>query len=118
MASPDKLPLVQRSLRRLAGDLTAKDRVARESFVEGGVNRVIVATDGDFNVGMTSHDALLRHIETERESGVFLPVLGVCTGINDDTMEMLADRGNGNYSYLGSLQEARRCWWRKPARRW
>ncbi len=82
---------------------------AREHFRDGAVNRVILATDGDFNVGLTSETALTQLIERERESGVFLSVLGVGTGnLQDATMEMLADKGNGNYSYLDSLQEARR----------
>ena len=82
---------------------------AREHFIRGGINRVILATDGDFNVGVTSQDALVSLIETERESGVFLSVLGVGTGnLKDSTMEKLADKGNGNYAYLDSLQEARR----------
>jgi Ca-activated chloride channel homolog len=84
-------------------------RLAREQFIRGGVNRVILATDGDFNVGITSHDALIRLIEHERASGVFLSVLGVGTGnLKDSVMEQLADKGNGNYSYLDSLQEARK----------
>jgi Ca-activated chloride channel family protein len=84
-------------------------QIAREQFVKEGVNRVILATDGDFNVGVTSHDELLRLIEDERRSGVFLSVLGVGAGnIQDDRMEMLADKGNGNYAYLDSLQEARK----------
>ena len=83
--------------------------VARRQFVRGGVNRVILATDGDFNVGVTSQDELIRLIEHERESGVFLSVLGVGTGnLKDSTMEKLADKGNGNYAYLDSLQEARK----------
>jgi Ca-activated chloride channel family protein len=84
-------------------------RVARQAFIPGGVNRVIVATDGDFNVGITSQRDLLALIERERESGVFLSVFGVGRGnLQDRTMEMLADRGNGHYAYLDSLQEARR----------
>jgi Ca-activated chloride channel family protein len=84
-------------------------RIASQSFIKGGVNRVILATDGDFNVGVTSQSELLQLIERERQSGVFLSVLGVGSGnLKDATMEMLADRGNGNYSYLDSLQEARR----------
>ncbi len=75
----------------------------------GGVNRVILATDGDFNVGITSQGDLLRLIERERESGVFLSVFGVGSGnLKDATMEMLADKGNGHYAYLDSMQEARR----------
>ena len=83
-------------------------RVAREQFISGGVNRVVLATDGDFNVGVTSQDELVRLIEEQRSSGVFLSVLGVGTGnLKDSTMEKLADKGNGNYAYLDSLQEAR-----------
>ena len=68
----------------------------------------MLATDGDF-VGVTSHDELIRLIETERASGVFLSVLGFGTGnLKDSTLEKLADKGNGNYSYLDSLHEARK----------
>jgi Ca-activated chloride channel family protein len=84
-------------------------QVARDNFLRDGVNRVILATDGDFNVGVTSQDELTRLIERERESGVFLSVLGVGEGnLKDSTMEMLADKGNGNYSYLDSIHEARK----------
>jgi Ca-activated chloride channel family protein len=84
-------------------------RVAREAFVPGGVNRVVLATDGDFNVGIVGQSDLTRLIERERESGVFLSVMGVGSGnLKDATMERLADRGNGHYAYLDSLQEARR----------
>ncbi len=84
-------------------------RIAQEHFVRGGINRVILATDGDFNVGVTSEGELVRLIEKKRESGIFLSVLGVGTGnLKDATMEKLANRGNGNYAYLDSLQEARK----------
>ena len=84
-------------------------RTARKQFDENGVNRVILVTDGDFNVGLTSEDQLVRLIERERKSGVFLSVMGVGTGNLDDvTMEALADHGNGNYAYLDSLKEARK----------
>jgi Ca-activated chloride channel family protein len=83
--------------------------IAASGFVKGGVNRVILATDGDFNVGVTSQGELIRLIEQERERGIFLSVLGVGTdNLKDSTMEKLADRGNGNYAYLDSLLEARR----------
>ena len=83
--------------------------IAQQHFVKGGINRVILATDGDFNVGVTSMNDLTRLIEERRASGVFLSVLGVGTGnLKDSTMERLADKGNGNYSYLDSLTEARR----------
>lgn len=92
-----------------ASGLIIAYRTAREAFVPGGINRVILATDGDFNVGMTSQQELQRLIERERESGVFLSVFGVGSGnLKDATMEMLADKGNGHYAYLDSLQEARR----------
>ena len=84
--------------------------IAQRSFISKGINRVILATDGDFNVGVTSQGELIRLIEEKREKGVFLSVLGVGTGnLKDSTMEKLADRGNGNYSYLDSLHEARRA---------
>ena len=84
-------------------------QVARSNFIVGGVNRVILATDGDFNVGVTNQSELVSLIERERESGVFLSVLGVGTGnLKDSTMEKLADKGNGNYSYLDTLREARK----------
>jgi Ca-activated chloride channel family protein len=83
--------------------------VAEREFVKGGINRVILATDGDFNVGVTSQGDLLRLIEEKKQSGIFLSVLGVGTGnLKDQTMEMLADKGNGHYAYLDSLYEARR----------
>ena len=89
--------------------ITLAYRIAREQFIKGGINRVILATDGDFNVGVTSQGDLTRLIEQEREAGVFLSVLGVGTGnLKDSTMEKLADRGNGNYAYLDSLHEARK----------
>jgi Ca-activated chloride channel family protein len=92
-----------------AAGITLAYRVARDNFIRGGVNRVVLATDGDFNVGVTSQDELIRLIEEQRASGVFLSVLGVGTGnLKDSTMEKLADKGNGNYSYLDSLHEARK----------
>ena len=82
---------------------------ARENFVKGGINRVILATDGDFNVGVSSRGALERLIEEEREGGVFLTVLGLGTGnLKDSQMEALADKGNGNYAYIDSIHEARK----------
>ncbi|MCB2406413.1 YfbK domain-containing protein [Hymenobacter lucidus] len=84
-------------------------QVAREQFQKEGNNRVILATDGDFNVGESSDDAMERLITEERESGVFLTVLGVGQGnLQDSKMERLADKGNGNYAYLDNLDEARR----------
>ena len=83
--------------------------IASQAFLKEGINRVILATDGDFNVGVTSQGELIRLIEEKREKGIFLSVLGVGTGnLKDSTMEKLADKGNGNYAYLDSLHEARR----------
>ncbi len=81
--------------------------VAQRNFVKGGINRVILATDGDFNVGPSSEGELVRIIEQKRKSGVFLTVLGFGTGnLQDSRMEQLADKGNGNYAYIDSLDEA------------
>jgi Ca-activated chloride channel homolog len=81
--------------------------VAQKQFVQGGVNRVLLATDGDFNVGTTSQGELLRLIEQERTSGVYLTVLGFGMGnYKDSTLEKLADNGNGNYAYIDNEREA------------
>jgi Ca-activated chloride channel homolog len=159
MNDPDKLPLVKTALRMLAGQLTARDRVAivvyagssglvldstpgdrrgeiigaldrlqaggstnggsgiqlayrvaQDNFIQGGTNRVILATDGDFNVGVTGDDALVKLIEEKRQGGVFLSVFGFGTGnLNDSMMEKLADKGNGNYAYIDSEAEARKA---------
>jgi len=83
--------------------------LARENFREGAINRVILGTDGDFNVGITNRGDLTRLIEKEREHGVFLTVLGFGRGnLQDSQMEELADRGNGNYHYIDSISEARK----------
>jgi Ca-activated chloride channel family protein len=83
--------------------------VAQEHFIQGGVNRVVLATDGDFNVGVTNQGDLIRLIEEQREKGVTLSVLGFGMGnIKDSTMEKLADKGNGNYAYIDSLAEAQK----------
>jgi Ca-activated chloride channel family protein len=158
MSSPDKLDLVKASLKMLARELGAKDRLslvvyagasgvvlepthgdrtgeieaaldrlqaggstngasgiqlayamAKRSFVPGGNNRVLLATDGDFNVGITSFEALLDLVKQERKSGIALTTLGFGTGnYNDHLMEQLADAGQGNYAYIDSLGEARK----------
>jgi Ca-activated chloride channel family protein len=158
MAEPNKLPLVQQSMRLLTEQLSENDRVAmvvyagssglvlpsttgdkknviREAldrlqaggsthgsagiqlayntavanFIKGGVNRVILCTDGDFNVGVTSQGDLQRLIEEKAKSGVFLSVLGFGMGnLKDATMETLADKGNGNYGYIDTLNEAKK----------
>jgi Ca-activated chloride channel family protein len=92
-----------------AAGITLAYDVAQKQFVKGGINRVILATDGDFNVGVTNQGDLTRLIEEKRASGIFLSVLGVGNdNLKDSTMEKLADRGNGNYAYLDSLHEARK----------
>jgi Ca-activated chloride channel family protein len=92
-----------------ASGITLAYEVARRNFIHGGVNRVILATDGDFNVGVTNQSDLVQLIERERATGIFLSVLGVGTGnLKDSTMEKLADKGNGNYAYLDSVHEARK----------
>ncbi len=158
MNDANKLPLVKSSLRMLAEQLSARDRIsivvyagssglvlpatpgdrhgeilaaldnleaggstngaegiqlayriAQENFRPGGINRVILATDGDFNVGVTSEGELIRLIEEKRKGSVFLSVLGFGTGnVKDATMEKLADKGNGNYAYIDEAQEARK----------
>jgi len=82
---------------------------ARGHYVDGGVNRVILATDGDFNVGTTSRGELARLIEEKAESGVFLSVLGFGMGnYKDDTLELLAGKGRGNYAYIDTAAEAKK----------
>ena len=84
-------------------------QVAEKNYIEEGINRVVLATDGDFNVGVSSDGALKRLIERKRESGTALTVLGFGTGnIKDNKMETLANHGNGNYYYADSAAEARR----------
>jgi Ca-activated chloride channel family protein len=158
MHSPDKLPLVQRSLRMLAEEMGADDRIAlvayagragivlkptagrdkskilaaieglraggstaggagiqlayrlaAENYRDGAVNRVVLATDGDFNVGISNPDGLEDLIAEKRKSGVYLSVLGFGKGnIQDTIMQRLAQAGNGNASYIDSFQEARK----------
>ncbi|UCC82609.1 MAG: VWA domain-containing protein [Gemmatimonadota bacterium] len=84
-------------------------RIAHENHIEGGNNRVILATDGDFNVGASSDAEMVRLIEEKRQQGTFLTVLGFGTGnLKDSKMEQLADHGNGNFAYIDNLMEARK----------
>ncbi|BAY06910.1 vWA domain-containing protein [Calothrix sp. NIES-2098] len=158
MDEPNKLPLVQQSLKLLVNTLRPEDRVslvvyagnaglvlpatpgsqkskilaaidrlqaggstaggegielaykiAKQNFINSGNNRVILATDGDFNVGVSSDAELTRLIEQKREQGIFLTVLGFGTGnYKDSKMEQLADKGNGNYAYIDTLLEAKK----------
>ena len=158
MDEPNKLPLVQQSLKLLTEQLREQDRVAIVVYAgnaglvlpstsgankteieqaidaleaggstaggEGiqlaykiaeqhkrprGNNRIILATDGDFNVGVSSDDELVELIEKERESGIYLSVLGFGTGnYKDNKMQQLADKGNGNHNYIDNLNEAKK----------
>ncbi len=158
MSSPDKLGLVQRSLKVLANNMRPGDKVslvtyagsaglvlppteinekqkiltaidnlrsggsthgsagihqayqtAESAFIKNGVNRVILATDGDFNVGTTSQADLVRLIEKKRQSGITLTTLGFGTGnYNEAMMEQIANKGNGNYFYIDGFKEARK----------
>jgi len=84
-------------------------KTANENFINGGNNRIVLATDGDFNVGASSDDDLVRMVEKERKSGVFLSVLGYGMGnYKDNKMQQLADKGNGNHSYIDNINEARK----------
>jgi Ca-activated chloride channel family protein len=115
--SGEKKEVINRAIENLqAGGSTnggAGIRLAYElavsNFIRGGINRVILATDGDFNVGVTSQGELLQLIEDRAKSGAFLTVLGFGMGnLKDSTLELLADRGNGHYAYIDSLNEARK----------
>jgi Ca-activated chloride channel family protein len=113
----DRKEVILRALERLeAGGSTAGGAglrlaydVAKRSHIEGGNNRVILATDGDFNVGESSDAAMMRLVEERREQGTFLTVLGFGVGnLKDSKMETLADKGNGNYAYIDDIAEARK----------
>lgn len=89
--------------------ITLAYKIAAENFIKGGNNRVILATDGDFNVGSSSNTDMENLIEEKRKSGVFLTCLGYGMGnYKDSKMEILANKGNGNYAYIDTIQEANR----------
>ena len=91
-----------------AGLITAYE-IAEQQFIKDGNNRVILATDGDLNVGLTSESDLVGLITEEKDSGIFLSVLGFGSdNLKDNKLEALADHGNGNYSYLDSVYEAKK----------
>ncbi|MDU6659179.1 MAG: von Willebrand factor type A domain-containing protein [Capnocytophaga sp.] len=84
-------------------------KVAKKNFLHKGNNRIILATDGDFNVGISSRDKLQRLVEEERNNGIYISVLGYGMGnYRDDMAETIADKGNGNYAYIDNLTEAKR----------
>src|SRR5690606_26345683 len=89
--------------------IRAAYELARRHFIDGGANRVILCTDGDFNVGATSRSELVDLIEAEAKSGIYLSIMGFGMGnYQDATLEELSNKGNGNYGYIDSIQEARK----------
>ena len=112
----DKAAILEALERLSAGGSTAGGEgirlayeVAARNFVEGGNNRILLATDGDFNVGVSSDAELVRLVEEKRKGGVFLSVLGFGMGnYKDSKMEQIADKGNGNYAYIDNIREARK----------
>ena len=115
--SGDQKDEIKRVLNRLsAGGSTAGGagiqlayKIAEKNFIKGGNNRILLATDGDFNLGTSSQEALVKLIEEKREGGVFLSVLGFGNGnLQDYKMEQIADKGNGNYSYIDNILEAKK----------
>ena len=84
-------------------------KIAKENFKKNGNNRIIIATDGDFNIGASSDAEMMRLIEEKRKEGVFLTCLGFGMGnYKDSKMEQIADKGNGNYAYIDGIDEARK----------
>jgi len=115
-ATSDKRAIVAALDRLSAGGSTAGAaglqlayQVARDNFIKGGVNRILLATDGDFNVGISDTKELIAMVERERDSGITLSTLGFGQGnYNEAMMEQVADHGNGNYSYIDTALEARK----------
>lgn len=98
------------------GILTAYE-IAQENFVQEGNNRVILGTDGDFNVGPSSYEELVELIEEKRKSGVYLTVLGVGSdNLNDHMLEQIADKGNGNYEYIDNVDQLEKVFVHEKAR--
>jgi len=115
--SGDKKDKILEAIERLqAGGSTAGGqglrlayKVAGENFIKGGNNRIILASDGDFNIGVSSNAEMERLVEEERKKGVFITVLGYGMGnYKDDKLEIIANKGNGNYAYIDNIQEARK----------
>ncbi len=112
----DKQTILDSLNRLYAGGSTAGNagvqlayKIAKDNFIKGGNNRVILATDGDFNVGVSSTSELTKMIEEKRKEGVFLTILGFGDGnYKDGRMQELADKGNGNYYYIDTLKEAKK----------
>ncbi|MEM7161604.1 MAG: VWA domain-containing protein [Bacteroidota bacterium] len=92
-----------------AEGITTAYEIAEAHFIEGGNNRIIMGTDGDFNVGISSQEELVELIEAKRERGVFLTVLGVGRGnLNDATLEQIANKGNGTYEYIDNVRQLKK----------
>jgi len=115
--SGDKKETIISSIERLqAGGSSAGGEginlaytIAKQNYIKGGNNRVILATDGDFNIGASSDAEMVRLIEEKRNDGIFLSILGVGMGnYKDSKVEKIADAGNGNYSYIDNLLEAKK----------
>lgn len=115
--SGDKTLDIQRAIEKLkasgstngAEGIELAYQLAKANFKKNGINRVLLATDGDFNVGTVNFEALIDLIEKKRKQGIALTTLGFGAGnYNDKLMEQLADKGNGNYAYIDNLQEARK----------
>jgi Ca-activated chloride channel family protein len=117
----DKAAILEAIDRLEAGGSTAGGEgiklaydVARDNYLPEGNNRLILATDGDFNVGVSSDAEMIRLVETRREEGTFLTVLGFGTGnLKDTKMEQMADKGNGHYAYIDSFREAKKVFVRE-----
>ncbi len=116
-APGDDARSIMRAIRRLRAEgstngergLELAYEVAERNFIEGGTNRIIMASDGDLNVGMTSESDLHDYVSAKRETGIYLSVLGFGTGnYKDNKMETLADHGNGSYHYIDCVEEAER----------
>ena len=116
-ARGDQEGKIMRAIRRLRAEgstngeagLQKAYEVARRNYIEGGVNRIVMASDGDLNVGMTSESDLHDYVNQQRETGVYLSVLGFGSGnYKDNKMETLADHGNGSYHYIDCVEEAER----------
>jgi Ca-activated chloride channel family protein len=98
------------------GIITAYE-IAEQNFIQGGNNRIIIGTDGDFNIGVSNQEGLIELIEEKRKSGVFLTILGVGTGnLQDGKMEQIANHGNGNYEYIDRPDQAEKVFIREVSK--